>query len=94
MNPRKKLYYIKWIDSMSPTESGWMGDDEIDECMGVDLYIEDVGFLYKEDKKYLTIVGGQSLNEDVGNICHRVVKIPKVCIEKKIDLTRYLPKSA
>jgi len=88
--PTKKLMYVIWVDSVSPRDCGWMSDEELEEFSKDRFLIEDVGWLQYENKEYICLVGGMGMNQDVLNISHRVVMIPKCSIIKKINLTRHI----
>ena len=79
-----KILYIEWIDSHAPRDSGWHVDDEVDEWMDSEWLIMDVGFLKKETKDMIYLVGGKSKDvEDYQGLQHREIAIPKGCIIKK-----------
>jgi hypothetical protein len=86
----KSLVYLVWIDSVSPSESGWMCPDDLDDFAEDEFLIEDVGFIHAENKKYICLVGGRGMNKDTLPISHRIVMIPKVAIKKRIDLSRHI----
>ena len=91
MSRKRKLLYIRWIDAASPTDAGWQSDIDIEEFAKTPYEIEDVGFVFSEDKHYITLIGGHSMpDEAFEGACHRVMKIPKAVIRKKVDLTRYI----
>lgn len=51
-----KLLYIKWLDAHS--NSGWKTEKELKEfAEGENCVCEEVGWLYKETKKYIVLVG-------------------------------------
>ena len=80
-----KLVYILWRDAMSIGGDGWTTAEDLEECQGRDSLIEDVGWIYKEDKDRVILVGGKSLAGDesmLQPIVHRLVIIPKGCIVK------------
>lgn len=88
-----KLLCVKWIDAAGPETAGWMNDSELVEHLGRELLITDVGFLVHESKDYLCLVSGLSKEpegSDWSSIYHHLIKIPKVCVRKKYDLTRYI----
>lgn len=89
-----KLLYIKWIDAVAPTCSVWMGKSEVEEHLGAEMVVEEVGFVVDDkDKDYISLVAGYSCELDESEfepIYHRLIRIPRVCIRKKIDLTRHI----
>jgi|OpeIllAssembly_1097287.scaffolds.fasta_scaffold432025_4 hypothetical protein len=89
-----KLLYVKWIDASGPETAGWMNDAELAEHLGRELLITDVGFLVHESKDYISLVSGMSKEpegSDWSSVYHHLIKIPKVCIKTKRDLTKFLP---
>lgn len=89
---KRKLLYVKWIDAAGPNETGWKFDSDVQEFFDPPYVIQEVGFLFAENKDYICLVGGYYYNEDEDwdGCCHRVLKIPKGTIIKKIDLTRHI----
>lgn len=86
-----KAVYVEWIDSCLPNESVWQTVSYVEELKDAEFIINEIGFIYHESKKYLMIVGGHSKeNEGYETIYHRVLKIPKACIIKRIDLTNHI----
>lgn len=88
-----KLLYVKWIDAVAPSECLWMDDALVQEHLGREMLIEDVGFVLDETKDYLTLVAGLSKepeDSDWSSIYHRMIRIPIACIKKKRDLTRFI----
>ena len=80
-----KLAYVLWRDAMSIGGDGWTTIDDVDGCEGRDSLIEDVGWIYKEDKDRVFLIGGKSIPGDksmLQEIVHRIVIIPKGCIIK------------
>ena len=88
---KKKLLYIKWIDAASPCDTGWQQDEDMAEFVDPAFLIEDVGWVYKESKDYIVLVGGKSqFNVEYSGCFHRIIKIPKAVVKQKIDLTRHV----
>ena len=76
----KKIVELHWVDAHR--KDGWRSDKEIEEWNEGDGYVRQVGFLLKEDKKWIIIAGG--LGEDKTNLC--VHRIPKGMIIKRRNL--------
>ena len=76
----KKIIEIEWVDAHR--KDGWWSDKEIDEWNEREGHVKQVGFLLKDDKKWVIIAGG--IGEDNTNLC--VHKIPKGMIIRR----RYL----
>jgi len=55
-----KLIYLQWADATSP-ENIWMTEDEAKKWAKDDSYwIEQIGWLLEENKKYILIAGSKS----------------------------------
>lgn len=81
------IYYIEWIDACSLKDSGWKGEQELDEFCEEKWLIKEVGFVIKETKDYVCLVGGYNANlTDHEFTGHRDLKIPTHCILKKVKL--------
>ena len=92
---RTKLVFIEWIDSVAPAECSWMSPDEINEFTTREKLIRDVGWVIQADKDYISLVAGLSeepKESDWASMYHRLIRIPKRCILKYKDLTRFIPK--
>lgn len=71
-----KPVVITWNDTQEHGEK-WVGVADVDEWSEKDCKIISIGFLVKETKRYLTIVGDfDSDDADYG----RVQKIPVGCV--------------
>lgn len=71
-----KKVYIKWIDSCSLSKSGWNPEEDIKQ-----LYpetVHSIGYIFKETKKYITLVAHLGEYHSMGEIC-----IPKSAIRKR-----------
>jgi hypothetical protein len=89
--PKFKAVYIEWIDSFSLSGSSWKDEADIQGLKEGILIIREIGFVVDDNENYITLVGGydqEGCNWEP--TYHRDVKIPKGCIMKKIDLTRYI----
>lgn len=88
---KRKLLYVQWVDALSPTDCGWLGEDYLLEWTSKQLTVEDTGWVLEENKCYLCLVGGKYTDDcEFTPNYHRIVKIPKACILKKIDLTKHI----
>lgn len=91
-----KLLYVKWIDASGPAQGGWLDSSELEEHLEREMLIEDVGWVVKEDKDYLCLVSGCSIEPEDSEWCsifHHLIKIPRPCIRRKVDLTKHLKKA-
>jgi hypothetical protein len=85
--PTMPLLYIEWQDA-STMEHGWHSREDIETWIAnCPMYVEEVGWLYKEDAKSITLLGSiakenQTYTESYG----RVINIPKTWIRKRITL--------
>jgi len=87
----KKLVYVEWVDACSPGSTSWMNEDDVEDFSKNPWVIQDSGFVFSETKQYLILYGGNSKeNEEYETYYHRIIKIPKACIIKRIDLTRHI----
>lgn len=81
---KNTILYIEWIDSHNPGTIGWHTKDDIKEWAQPDMVIKDVGFLLKEDKDMIYLIGGCSKKiKGFQQLYHREIAIPKGCILKK-----------
>lgn len=81
------LYYIEWTDSHSLAESGWKTMGQLEQYTDEPFVIRDVGFIIKETKHYICLVGGHNVDDEDVVICgHREIKIPIKCILKRVQL--------
>ena len=88
-----KLVYLKWVDAAGPSESGWLNDEELLDHLGHELQIEEVGWIVQEDKEYICLVSGcakEPEGSEWNSIYHHLIKIPRACIRKKVDLTKHI----
>ncbi len=86
-----KLVYIKWQDAYS--NSGWLYGDAIKKWVDESYegcIIEQVGWLYEENKKHIILVGRKDGLKDKEQGIGQLQKIPKTWILKRIDLTRHI----
>lgn len=72
-------YYIKWYDAFNI--EGWFVSDEEKDTDSI-LEVETVGFLFKENEKYISILQSSGNNgRSIG-----LINIPNVCIIEKRKL--------
>ena len=84
---KKKLIYVEWLDSYNFSEAIWKTEEDMNEFVKEPFIIVDVGFLYAEDKDYLTLVGGHTKEGmEWTETYHREIKIPRACIKKRVYL--------
>ena len=86
------LYYIKWIDAVSPADNSWHNENDLDPYKKEYDITKDVGFFLFEDKMTVFIAGGCSFEGSAffNKNYHRELQIPKGCIIKIKDLTRHI----
>ncbi len=86
---KHKLVYIEWEDITS--SDGWRNEDNA-TCWASDegWLIKQVGFIYKETENYLTLVAGAHIEKEYQSQYHQFLKIPKVLIRKRINLTKHI----
>ena len=87
-----KLIYIEWEDAVS--QSGWHSKKDMEEWVSDDnICVKEVGWLYKETKKYIVLVGRLSPYKDHNKTdmdYGLLQKIPKTWIRKRKNLTMYI----
>ena len=85
-----KLIYLEWEDAVDG-ETGWQHEENVDgwanDC---NFLVKQVGFVFKEDKHFLCLVGGFSEDEVYQPQYHQLLKIPKGWIRKRVDLSKYI----
>jgi len=89
----RKLVYVEWVDAVGPADSGWMDDEQLLEMLGREMLIQDCGFVIDDNKEYLSLVAGLSeepKDSEWNNHYHRLIRIPKACIRKRKDLSRFI----
>lgn len=69
--------YLRWIDSASPSDSGWVTIESAEELEPVE--IETVGFLFKETDIYYTVASSIHPGQASG-----LMTIPKVAVLEKL----------
>jgi len=74
MSLRLRIALVRWVDSATSKRDVWRDVREAAKFSGE--CIENVGFLVRNDKKWVVLVGGHSEGEDV--CC--VFAIPKGCV--------------
>lgn len=90
---KRKLLYLEWIDAVGPANSSWLNSDEVQEHLGREMLITEVGWVIDEYKEYLTLVAGMSEEPEGSEWCslyHRLIRIPQRCVKKRKDLSRYI----
>lgn len=78
-----KIYIVEWIDSYSPTLNKWEHFDDVEDPS--ELICISVGWIIKENDKYITIVSHISditNKEGHGEVCGNMT-IPKKAIKSK-----------
>ena len=82
-----KLVYVEWEDHAS-IGNGWRKkEDALEETPRL---VKEVGWVLKEDKKYLSIVATLDLDDKESEFVSDGIVIIKTCIRKKLDLTKYI----
>lgn len=81
-----KLIYLEWEDAIS--QASWCTKDELDDFSSEVALIRQVGWIYKETKKYLILVGRlDDRNEgEEKNGYGMLQKIPKTWIRKRKEI--------
>jgi hypothetical protein len=76
----KNVYEITWIDNNVPAISGWVDEDYLTDYINVTDgdKVKSTGYLYSQDKTFITLVGCQSLGKY--KTWMRVVKIFNSCV--------------
>ena len=81
---KDKILYVEWVDSHAPSDASWHNEEEVEEWMKNEFIIKDVGFLLKETKDAVYLVGGKHDDNDTYQIhYHREISIPKSAIRKR-----------
>lgn len=84
-----KLVYIEWEDSVS--ETAWRSGEELKKFIEDDnCTVQQIGWILKEDKKYIVIASRQSQTVDYETEFGCIQKIPKGWIRKRVDLTKHV----
>ena len=85
----RKLIYIEWEDVTS--NDAWRNESIAESWASEGSWIvKQVGFVYKETKKELILVGGIHEEEEYQNSYHQMLRIPKSLIHKRINLTKHI----
>jgi len=74
---KPKMVYLEWVDSAS-SRAGWISPDRLDYTK---LMCATAGFVLREDKESITVVGSYGIDE-YGNV-HSDITIPKIAIKKR-----------
>lgn len=80
-----KLVYLEWQDAMS--KNSWIHDSEIDNWAKDGDWVKQVGWVVRENKKYMIIAG--QWNPEIfsnGHLFGNLQKIPKTWIRKRKTL--------
>jgi hypothetical protein len=78
------LVYLEWLDHVGSGDRGWIGEDEVGT---VPSTVRSVGWIYKEDRKTLTIVGNHAEHDEQGEPeLSGVHCILKSCITRRVTL--------
>jgi len=86
-----RLIYLKWQDACS--NAGWFSKKETNDWIKeASEIVEQVGWLYKEDKKQIILASRLDGQKDEEQGLGGLQKIPKTWILKRIDLTRQIKK--
>ena len=77
----KQIKFIRWLDSCNCRTPNWKNKKDVADLDPVEMHT--VGFVVKETKKYITVVGtrGQA-DHYIGEMC-----IPKGTIIETQDIT-------
>lgn len=80
--PTKKytLVLVEWIDAQSDSE--WETPDKLDKWIEEDCLINEIGWLIKENRRYIIVSNQISYDGDIG--CK--TKIPKTWIKKRENI--------
>lgn len=90
---KRKLVYLEWIDAVGPADFSWMNAEQVNEYLGREMLITEVGWVIDEDKEYISLVAGMSEESEDSEWCslyHRLIRVPQRCIKKRKDLTRFI----
>lgn len=74
------ITYLEWVDSSSFTSRVWTDKNHVVNEIP-DLTCISIGFMVKETKEFITIVGSTSPNEYAG-----IMTIPKCAITKRKNI--------
>lgn len=80
---KHKLVYIEWEDATS--RSGWHLNEEVDDWIkGRGWFVNHVGWVIRETKKYIVLAGSQVEKDGHGDEqWGNLQKIPKTWIRKR-----------
>lgn len=74
------IYLIKWIDAFEV--GNWHTKEEMESEFNDGLLIESIGFLFKENENYISLLQNSGSHGNIGGM----TCIPKVCIIEKTKL--------
>jgi len=77
------LIYIEWSDAISPFNSWRTEEEALEWSKNVDYFVAQIGWIIKEDSKFLLLSSQRNFNEDgEGQFAH-IIRIPKTWIRKR-----------
>jgi hypothetical protein len=80
---KNKLLYVEWQDAITMKEGWYAKEDVIDWGKSEDWLIKQVGYLIKENKKYILLATKFNPQEYGENKYSEITKIPKGWIKKR-----------
>ena len=82
-----KLVHLWWVDSCSPTDSGWQST--IGRSPSSTILCESIEWIVYEDAEVITLAGHLSYGAHDGTVnqCHGEMTIPKVALVKRRKVT-------
>lgn len=88
-----KLIYIEWDDAHSA--NGWHTKEEVQQFQDEVPTIKQVGWVFEETKRYITLVSRHAPNNLFGEDPNdeafgHLQRIPKPWIQKRVDLTEHI----
>ena len=81
LDKKMKLLYLEWEDAIA--NSQWNDDREIEDFAKEVAIIKQVGWVYREDEKYIILVGRIDVRGGENNCYGNLQKIPKTWIRVK-----------
>lgn len=80
-----KAVYIQWQDVIGDPDKGWKDKEDTDTFFNrTDNLVDEIGFIWKEDKDYLCLCGGY-MDGEIPLTRHRT-KIPRSWVTKRINI--------
>lgn len=84
LDKKMKLIYLEWEDAIA--NSQWNDKEEVEDFSEEIALIKQVGWVYKENKKYIVLVGRMDERNGECNEFGNLQKIPKTWIRVRKEI--------